>query len=494
MKSNRKVVMIALMMATFLTAIEGTIVSTAMPKIVSDLKGIELMNWVFSIFLLISATAVPIFGKLSDLFGRKSIFIVGTLIFLLGSTLCGFSQSMQQLIWFRALQGVGAGAILPVTSTIIGDIFPVEQRAKMMGFMGMIWGIAGITGPLVGGFFVDQISWHWIFFMNIPFGIVAIIMIAVSLKESIEKKKHHIDYLGAITFAISMISLLYALQKGGEEHKWTTPTMLGLFASFIAFLLIFLWIESKVKEPMMPLELFRSKVMAVSNAAAFLVSSVLIGLMVYIPMWVQGVLGQGATRAGFASTPMSLTWMLGSFLCGRMLVKNGQRAVGLLGTFVIIAGTVCLSFFQKDSMEFWFYPITALIGLGFGLVITLFTVSSQAAVDWSKRGVATASNTFFRTLGQTIGAALFGTYFNATLSNEIARHPDLTMGQMNQLINPEGTNALPAKIEAVLREILVSGLHHIFLVLIIIAVIAMLISANLPRETLESKKEKQHTA
>ena len=483
--TNRRIVMAAMMVATFLAAIEGTVVSTAMPTIVGDLHGMHLMNWVFSVYFLLSAVTVPVFGKLADLFGRKKIFITGTFIFLIGSTLCGLSQSMVQLIAFRVIQGIGAGALLPVTATIVADIYPYEQRAKMLGFISLVWGISGVAGPLVGGFFVDQLTWHWIFFINIPFGITTVIMVTIFFKENVEKTKKRIDYWGALTFSAGMFFLLYAFQKGGEANHWTSPAIPLLFMTAFVLLALFIWIETKVKEPMIPLHLFRIRTISVANVIAFFVTAVLIGTTVYMPMWIQGVLGYGATVSGFVVTPMSVLWTTSSFIGGRLLVKKGVKFTAILGIFFLLVGTLLLAMITTSTPLMALPFITAIQGIAFGLVITITTVTVQSAVGWSMRGVATASNTFFRNLGQTIGVALLGTYFNAKMTANLRQQgaiEDIDTEQMNELINPHTTQALPENLRTSLKEALVFGIHHVFTVLILIALIALIMTLLLPRQ------------
>ncbi|MED1203309.1 MDR family MFS transporter [Heyndrickxia acidicola] len=484
-KTNTKMVTIALFVATFLTAIEGTIVSTAMPTIISDLRGIELMNWVFSIYLLTSAVTVPVFGKLADLFGRKHVFLIGTIVFLIGSALCGLAHTMEQLILFRAIQGIGAGAVMPVTNTIIADIYPHEKRAKMLGLTSLAWGIAGVIGPLVGGFFVDQLSWHWVFYINIPFGLASILMVMSSLHESIEKTKKSIDVWGAITFSSGMLALLYGLQKAGDTHDWGSPSVIGLFACAVIFLAGFIFIETKVKEPMIPLMLFRIQSISVSNVVALLVSVVLIGLNVYIPMWVQGGLGYNATISGLMLAPMSITWMIGSFWGGKIHLSRGSRFSVALGMIVITVSMFWLALFTLHTPSIMFYLLSALMGIGFGIVVTITIISAQSSVDWSMRGAATASNIFSRNLGQSVGAAVLGTYFNASIASKLQNQPHgQAMGpnSLNQLINHTSAARLPAVIRTALRSVLESGLHHLFIIIAVVSLLGFAVSFLFPRE------------
>lgn len=482
--TNRHMVMAAMMVATFLAAIEGTVVSTAMPAIVGDLHGIHLMNWVFSVYFLLTAITVPVFGKLADLYGRKNIFMIGTFIFLLGSTLCGLSQAMEQLIAFRVIQGIGAGALLPVTSTIVADIYPYEQRAKMLGFISLVWGIAGVMGPLVGGFFVDQLTWHWIFFINIPFGITTVVMVSIFFKESVVKAKKSIDFFGALTFAAGMFALLFAFQKAGETNDWLNPVILYCIMAAIILLTLFLWIETKVKEPIVPLHLFQMRTIPIANTLAFFVTVVLIGTTVYMPLWIQGVLGYSAMISGFIVTPMSLLWTLGSFLSGRLLIKKGVKFTAILGTFFLLAGTLSLAAITIATPTMVLPLITATQGIAFGLVITITTVTVQSSVDWSLRGAATASNMFFRNLGQTMGIAVLGMYFNAKMTahfNQQGTNEDIHSEQINDLINPYTTQPIPTELRESLAQALVSGIHSIFTVLIVITLIALGIALLLPQ-------------
>ncbi len=443
-KTKQHVVVIALLIATFLTAIEGTIVSTAMPKIVEDLQGSQWYTWVISVYLLATVISIPIFGKLADLYGRKGIFTVGVIIFLVGSTLSGVSQTMEQLVFFRLIQGIGAGALTTIPFTIIGDIFSFEQRAKVQGWIGSVWGISGIIGPLVGGFIVDTVSWRWIFFMNIPFGIISLIILWVSLYEQIEKKKQIIDYAGIVVFTASMTSLLYGLTVLKEQTQLTSSVVLLLVTALVGIGL-FIWIERKAKEPMLPLSLFKVRIITISNIAGFLLGFILVTVTFYIPLWVQGVTNLNATYSGIAMLPMSITWPLAGILTGRWLGKQSFGRLALMGVAIIIAGSIGLVSLQTNTTVLWIMIVSAVLGFGFGLVITTFTVAVQSAVDWSLRGAAMGSHNLMKSLGQTIGIAVSGLW----LSDQLYGH----------------------ELEA--------SLHTVFMILVVLAILAFAVTSML---------------
>jgi len=488
MITNRRNVTIAVMVATFLTAMDSTVVSTAMPTIVSDLGGIRLISWVFAVYLLSSSVTAPIWGKLSDLFGRKVIFQIGTALFLLGSVLSGTAHSMDQLIWFRAFQGIGGGAVFPITLTIIGDLYQLKERARIQGLFSAIWGIAGILGPLVGGFFVDVLSWQWIFYINLPVGIVSMVLIGVFLREEFAKKKHKIDYAGAITFAVSMTALLYALLTGGQNGvAWSSAQEIFLFVMSGILLMLFFWIEARSSEPMLPLQLFRQRAIVMSNLASLFASGVMIGLSVYLPLWIQGILGHSATSAGLTLTPMSIGWPLGATLCGRIMFRLSPRWTSVVGASCLLVSAGWLALIGPTTPYVSLIVIMLLIGFGFGFVMTVFTVLVQSAVGWNLRGAATASNQFVRSLGQTLGVAGFGTWFNFQLLHpaegikvqslsHVAVSPDL----FNKLVNPAFAEHLPLAVLVMLRSILANALHSVFVILFVLSAVCFLVVWTLP--------------
>ncbi|WP_201712906.1 MDR family MFS transporter [Rossellomorea arthrocnemi] len=443
-ETKQKSVVFVLLIATFLTAIEGTIVSTAMPKIVEDLGGSELYTWVISVYLLAIVISTPVFGKLADLYGRKIMFTIGVSIFLAGSMLSGLSQSMEQLILFRLIQGMGAGALTTLPFTIIGDVFTFELRAKMQGWMSSVWGIAGIAGPLAGGFIVDTISWHWIFFMNLPFGIISLFLLWTSLKENVEKKKHRIDYGGIFTFAVSITAFLYALTLVKEQNQ-VTGGILSLLILSVMGIGLFIWIESKAEEPMLPLSLFKNRFITISTIAGFLLGFILVAVTFYIPLWVQGVTGLNATLSGVTMLPMSITWPFAAVLSGRLLAKTSIGRITIMGISVITAGCLGLVLFNDHTTVPWMMVVTAIIGFGFGLSLTAFTVAVQSSVEWKVRGAAMGTFNLMRNLGQSIGIAVSGLW----LSDQLRGY------------------------------VLETSLHTVFLILVILAVCAIVTAGML---------------
>ncbi|MCA9766592.1 MAG: MFS transporter, partial [Carnobacterium sp.] len=378
-QTNVKIVTVAIFVATFMTAVEGTIVSTAMPTIIGSLEGIAIMNWVFSIYLLTNAIMTPIYGKLSDMIGRKPILITGLLIFVIGSSLCGLSQSMSQLIFFRAIQGIGAGAIMPVTSTIIADIYPLEKRAKIMGFNGAAWGVAGIFGPLLGGFIVDILSWHWIFYINVPIGIATIVLVTLFLHEDFSYERKAIDYLGSLTLTGTLLFSLYGIQVIGDKGTFE-PLLLIWFVFAILSFIAFIYVEKRAIDPILPLSLFNNRTFVIQNTVAALVSGFLIGVDVYIPMWMQGLKGLKAAMGGFAITPMSFTWVLGSFIAGQLMLKQPVKTILTSSLVIISISALIITRLPLATPFYVFLLVTALIGLGMGLAITTTTVTIQNIV------------------------------------------------------------------------------------------------------------------
>jgi EmrB/QacA subfamily drug resistance transporter len=432
----RPFVIASIMLATFMAAIEGTIVATAMPSIVGQLGGFTYYSWVFSAFLLAQSTTTVIYGKLSDLFGRKPTLIVGIALLLLGSLLCGFARSMTSLVAFRLLQGLGAGAIYPITITVIGDLYKLEERGRAQGMMASVWAISGVLGPLAGGLIVDHLSWAWIFWLNLPIGVVTIIGLATFLHESVETHRARIDYLGALLFCISIGSLL-ALLTETNANAWI---LVALGAVFVATGALFLVHERRAPEPIVSIELWARRLIATSNVATLLAGMALIGLTTVLPIYVQGVLGRSPLVGGFTLSALIIGWPLAVMLSGRLYRAFGIRRTLRAGSVMFPVGAIFLLFLGPQSSPVVAAVGSFLMGCGMGLLSITTIATVQDSVEWSKRGSATASLIFARSLGSTIGATAMGALLNIGIAHY-------------------GTGALAARLHDVLNQ--PAGLTHL---------------------------------
>lgn len=478
----RAKIMMALMLSAFLAAMEGTIVSTAVPRITSELSGFEHVSWVYAIYMLATAVSAPIYGKLADLFGRKKVLLFGIGVFLLGSTLCGVAVTMEQLIIFRALQGLGAGSVMPITMTIIGDLYTEQTaRAKAQGWISAVWGLSGVAGPLVGGFLVDTLSWRYIFFLNLPFGLLSFFMLVLFYKEKmLQKAKRHIDYPGALIFSVGTIALLYALLTGSQNQSWTSPVTVSLIIFGLATFLVFLSVEKKSPEPLIPLTLFTNRNVTMINLLTLLTNGIVISLVVYLPIWSQGVLGESATMAGFVLTPMPVCWTIGSILSGNLLGRLRAEQLISAGTAVLTIASFLLYLLSSHSAGFLIYVAVGLIGLGMGLISPIVMVKIQASVPVDKRGTAVALNTFTGTFSQTFGAAVFGMLFNMVT---------VASGQQNLGASFEAGN-IPFEQLAHIRDVLASGVHVVFTGTLVLAACSFCLSllfAKAQRENAQMK-------
>src|SRR5437016_3638906 len=334
-RKSKIIVTIALMLGMSLAALDTTIVGTAMPTIVGKLGGITLYSWVFSVYLLTSTTSVPIYGKLADLFGRKPVFLFGTTLFLIGSVASGASQSMEQLIVFRAIQGLGAGAVLPIVLTIIGDIFALEERARVQGLFSGVWATSSIVGPALGGLIVDHFSWRWVFYINIPFGLLSAFLLIIALKENVERKKHSIDYLGTVTLTGGITALLFAMLQGGATWAWTSVPSLSLFALSVALIALFLFQEARASEPILPLTLFTNRIITISSIGGVILGVVMFGITSYVPLFVQVVRGGTATSAGVTLGPLLLAWPIAAAFSGKIILRYGYRLTAVVAALLV---------------------------------------------------------------------------------------------------------------------------------------------------------------
>ena len=486
MDARKRNITIALMVAMFLGAVEGTVVTTAVPTIVKDLNGFELISWVFSLYLLTSAVSTPIYGKLADLYGRKNTLSVGIIIFLIGSCLCGLSQNMYQLIAFRTLQGLGAGSIFTITYTIVGDVFTLGERARIQGWLSTVWGVASLMGPFLGGFLIDNLSWHWIFFINLPFGILSVILLEKYLKEDFEKRKPKIDYLGSLVLSASIIILLYGFLTGEKSKIGYLYTItICMIISLILFIL-FYFIEKNAKEPIIPFDIFTGT-STVVNIISFLSAAVLIAMDVYMPLYMQNVLGFKAMIAGLSMAPMSIAWLASSFILSKAIPKYGEKIVVLISTLILLVSCLLLPTLGINSPLILVVIYAFIMGFGFGGCFTTLTIVVQAAVDYPKRGVATSTNSLVRTLGQTIAVSVFGGAFNLSI---VKYFKDLGIKgvEPSNLYANGGLNGGVALSN--IKASLNSGLHVIFIILILITVICVLLSLRLS-SSLKNQEESQ---
>ncbi|MDI3328564.1 MAG: MFS transporter [Alicyclobacillaceae bacterium] len=486
-QTNRFWVTVCLMAAMFLAAMEATIVSTAMPTIVGKLGGFTHFSWVFSVFLLTQAASVPIYGKLADLYGRKPVFVAGTGLFVAGSALCGMAQSMPQLIAFRAVQGLGAGAVQPIATTLIGDLYPGPERGKVQGLLSSMWALAAIVGPALGGILVQTVGWPWIFELNVPLGVLTITGILFFLHERVERRKRPVDYAGAITLVVAVTALLTALLQGGVAQPWSSPQILGLLAVSVLFFALFLRIQARAEEPMLPLALLRKRVIGAANACALLTGGITLGASSFLPTYAQGVLGTSAIAAGGTIVTMSIGWPIAATLSGRLIWRYGYRAVEVAGLlFCTLGGFLYLAVSPASTP--WYLALCSLVlGIGLGLASTTQIIAIQTSVPWEQRGIATGSNMFARILGSTLGVAVMGTVVNGSLARSLGGTPlaglygvSDSVSATNFLLDPARRAALPPDHLALLTGALAGSIHSAFWLLVAAGVLGIVASLYMP--------------
>ncbi len=475
-KTKRPLVLAAVMLAMFVSAVEATIVSTAMPSIASELGGFSKYSWVFSAYLLMSTVTVLLYGKLSDIFGRKRIFAVGMSLFLLGSLLCGFANSIDELIFYRFVQGMGAGAVMPIATTIVGDIYSQEERAKIQGYLSSVWGISAVTGPAIGGILVATIGWEYVFWLNLPLGIVSLIGVLLFLEEPVNTKKPVIDYKGAALLTAALSTMLYFLVEGGVSFDWLSSKAIILLVASTLFFVLFILVEKKAIDPMMPFEIWRNKTILYANLVSLATGVILISISSYLPTYVTGVMEQPAAIAGFTLTAMSIGWPLAAFFSGRLLLKIGYFKTSLAGGAFLVMGTLLFVLMQPGFGPLWAAMSSFFIGLGMGLTSTAFIVSIQAAVSYELRGSATASNMFMRNLGSTIGVALLGSILNSSLlSYFAANNQNYTLSSINDLLSMDSRAGISAEALGVLQQALAGALQNVYLVTAFFALLSFIL-------------------
>ncbi len=480
-QTDRKWVVIALLCAVFLAAMEATAVATVMPTIIGDLGGLSRYAWVFTAYMMSSTVTVPIYGKLSDLYGRKPILQFGIGLFLVGSLLSAVSRTMLQLILFRAVQGLGAGAIQPMGLTITGDLFKIQERARVTAIFGTVWGTAGVLGPVIGGLIVKSLGWPWIFYVNIPFGIAAGLIIQWALVENVEPKKAKLDWLGALFLSATIISILLAVND--PEH-----TVVLVPASLFCFL-AFLLTEQRVKEPIVPLDLFASPVISNASLVSIMLGGAMLSFVTFLPLYVEGVRRLSVFYAGLSIIPMGICWPIASGLSARLLPRAGFRFLLRTGLLLVFAGTLIIALSAYFQLPFPALMVgMALLGLGMGFSNIPLLFSVQTSVQWNRRGTATASTLFFRTIGGTITVGVMG----AILAKALRDEPSL-LGLANSLIGPLHGEGMKRELLENLSSTLNGSIHRIFFGSAGVAMLAVIVGFFFPDVGTEMKLEEKIT-
>ena len=465
-----------------------------MPTVIAALGGLSHYSWVFSAYLITSTVTVPVWGKLSDLYGRRLFYQLGIAVFLLGSMLSGVSNSMTQLIIFRAVQGLGAGALVPLGMTIIGDIYTVAERARMQALFSGVWGLSSIIGPVVGGFITDQLSWRWVFYINLPVGLAAALIIGLALKEPKRSVRPAIDYAGAGLLMAAITLLMLALVEGGASFATLlVPRNLALFAGAATLGAAFAWVERRAADPIVPFHLFRNRVVAVAVTAGFMAGVAMFGVVSFVPLFAQGALGATATEAGSLLTPLMLSWVGMSVVGGRLLLRVGYRPTTIAGFVLLTLGFVLLSTYQRETARVWLHVDLILIGAGLGLTMLTLLIAVQQAVTSAQLGIATSLNQFSRSIGGAVGVAVMGAVLSAGLAarlDEVARGdagvltPERAAelsANPNALVDPQAQAALPPGALGALRDALAGSIHNVFWVGTAFSALALLVSFYLPR-------------
>ena len=521
--TEKRVTLAALMIVFMLSALDSSIVSTAMPKIVSQLSGLELYAWVTTAYMLASTVMVPIYGKLSDIYGRKPILVTGVVLFILGSTLCGLAGEfgslplvgggMTQLIFARALQGLGGGALFTSAFSIIADLFPPRERGKFAGLFGSVFGVAMVFGPIVGGFFTDMgqtnlfglviAGWRWVFYINLPLAGLALFMIFAQMPRLTHKRPGKIDFVGAILIVAASTPLLLALSEGGRTYPWTSPQILGLFAGSAVALALFLYAETKAENPILSLKLFANRTFSTANLAGFVTSMAFMGMITFLPLYLQLGHGTQATISGMTLTPLMIGLIISSTVCGRLVSKTGKyKPFMLFGSVTIVIAAVALVMAGPHAGPLDMTWRIFVLGLGLGPSQSLYNIAVQNALPLSEVGVATAANQFFRQMGSTIGVAVFGAVMTRSLELEAAKLPHpaggpvqtLTLGDLEKFaIQAQAAPAASSGAPDPMREMIVAAvqgmvshaIHSVMIAGLCVAVIALLVVMTIPQLPLQ---------
>ncbi|MBB6284500.1 MDR family MFS transporter [Geobacillus subterraneus] len=465
------VVVIALLLGIFVASMDNTIVATAMATIVADLGGLKQFVWVTSAYMVAEMAGMPIFGKLSDMYGRKRFFLFGMIVFLLGSVLCGMAQTIVQLSIFRAIQGIGGGALVPIAFTIMFDIFPPEKRGKMGGLFGAVFGLSSIFGPLLGAYITDYLNWRWVFYINIPLGIIAFLLLWIYYHESPKHSKQSIDWLGVMTLVPAIVCLMFALELGGQKYAWDSAVIIGLFSAFALLFLVFLYVETKAEEPIVSYHMFRERLFASTTLVAFFSGATFVVATVYIPIFIQGVTGGSATNSGLILLPMMLSTtvsaQLGGFLAGKTSYRNVMFGFMLLFT----AGIGLLGTIDEHTTRLTVTLYMIIVGLGVGASFSVLGMAAIHHFSEAERGAASSTNSFVRSLGMTVGITVFGIIQRNLFTSQLAEQfrgmaqgaPGANIYDPRAMLSPEARAHIPAPVLDRLTEALASSIADTFL-------------------------------
>lgn len=420
LRSDRGPVLIALMVTTGLIAIDATILATAVPTIVDDLGGFTSFPWLFSIYLLTTAVTVPIYSKLADTIGRKPVILLGVGLFLLGSVLCGLAWSMPALIAFRAIQGLGAGAVQPMAITIAGDIYTVAERAKVQGYIAAVWAVSAVVGPTLGGVFAEFATWHWIFFVNIPLCLASAWLLMRHFHEQVQRREHRIDWAGGVLLTAALTLLVLAVLEGGNAWAWGSPQSLGAFGAGATLLGVFLLVERRAAEPVLPLWVYSRRLLATTAAIAVGVGAMLMGVTTYVPTYLEALLEVSPLTSGLTLAMLTIGWPISASLAGRLYLRWGFRATTLVGMSIVVAATAALALVSTRPSLVGVGLACFFVGFGMGWVAAPSLIAAQASVEWGERGVVTGANMFARSVGSAVGVALLGALVNGLMRGQSA--------------------------------------------------------------------------
>jgi len=488
-KNRLKLVLAGLMLGMFVASIDQTVVATAMGTIVSDLGGLDKFIWVTTAYLVTELAGMPIFGKLSDMYGRKKFFLFGLSMFLLGSVLSGTAQSIVQLSLYRAIQGIGGGALIPIAFTIIFDVFPADQRGKLSGVFGAVFGLSSIIGPLAGAYITDYINWRWVFYINLPLGLITLFLIGVFYHESPVHEKQKIDWWGAITLVTSVVCLMFALELGGKIYAWDSGIIISLFAAFVLFMVAFLIIETKAESPIISFEMFKNRLFATSTLAGLFYGIVFVAAVMFIPIFIQGVKGGSATNSGILLLPMSLASVITSVIGGMIVAKFRFRTVMTLSSLILIAGIILLSTLSVETSRWWITIYMIITGFGTGFSFSVLNMAAIQPFDYTRRGQAGSSINFVRELGMTVGLTIYGMIQSHLMTNKLA---DVIsgMGPMGKMMSgdprammaPETRAHIPSPVLEKWTDALSSSITITFLWLILPAAFTFVFALLMGKE------------